>query len=374
MNIVFTCNRVGSGGAERVITNIANRMAQDGINVEIICYDILDDFYYKVNEGVSIIEIDKNLKNYKSFFERKLFGVRNLYRLYATLKKISPDLVVSFYTKQNCYSILCSKLLKIPIIAAERDHFFIADSKMNHILRKIFYHRADGFIHQTKWAKKYLEEHYHTPLNAIILHNPIWITQYGDRNPEHNVVIAVGRLAEQKNYNGMIQAFRIVANSVPDVKLKIYGSGPQDRLNELIYHNNLDKNVILMGQTQDVVSCYLKADAFVMFSHGEGYPNALMEALACGVPCVSSDCPIGGPSELLEDGINGYLTVNEDINDFANKIIALLESQETKERFSNNAMKIRESNSMDTIYEQLMKYIRTFVNKRNLNEKYNQVI
>lgn len=364
--VVFTCNRIGTGGAERVITNIANRMARNGILVYILCYDVLPGFYYPLKDGVTIVELDKELSVHKSFVERKIYGFRNLGRLYKTLKNIKPDVVISFYTRQNCYSILCSNMLHIPIIAAERDHFFTIDSKVNHILRKIFYQKADGFIHQTKWAKKYLENNYKTPSDAIVLHNPIWIEKFPNRNFISKEVIAVGRLDEQKNYKGMIAAFELVIKKIPNAVLKIYGNGSQrEELSNIINAKALSKNIFLMGQTNDVLNCYKKADIFIMFSHGEGYPNALMEALACGVPAIASDCPIGGPAELIEDGVNGYLTKNEDINEFAKKIITLLLDDEVKMNFSKNAINIRKTNSMDSIYRELIFYIERVCRKNN---------
>lgn len=360
--VLFTCNRVGTGGAERVITNIANRMAQEGIQVKIACYDILPGFYYKTSTGVEIVELDKELSQHNSFFERKFYGLRNLFRLYSLVKNFHPDVIISFYTKQNCYSILCANMLHIPIICAERDHFFTCDSKMNDLLRKVFYHRADGFIHQTKWAKDYLESHYSTPSNGIILHNPLWISDYPSRKPATNEVIAMGRLAEQKNYIGILAAFQIVLERIPNACLKIYGNGEQrSYLQEVINEKHLNEHVLLMGETTDVLSAYAEADIFIMFSHGEGYPNALMEALACGVPSVASNCPIGGPAELIENGINGFLVENENINMFADRIVDLMSSEELKKKFSAAAMKIRETNSMENIYTELMQYINSIL-------------
>lgn len=360
--VVFTCNRVGTGGAERVIMNIANRMARDEIEVKIVCYDILPGFYYTVDDGVEIVELDKEMSHHISFWERKWYGFRNLFRLFFFLRHFQPDIIVSFYTKQNCYSTLCANMLHIPIVCAERDHFFTCDSRINHLLRKVFYHRADGFIHQTKWAKKYLEAHYRTPANGIILHNPLWITEYPERTPVRNEVIAMGRLAEQKNYSGMMCAFEKVHALLPEAKLRIYGKGDMDALlQKMINDKQLGDCVVLMGETTDVLAAYAAADAFIMFSHGEGYPNALMEALACGVPSIASNCPIGGPAELIEDGVNGYLVENENFDMLAERIVALLSSEEQKKKFSASALEIRQSNSMDRIYAALVDYLNQII-------------
>lgn len=361
--IAFTCNRLGTGGAERVICNLSNRMNSDDISVDIICLDILPNFYYELKDNVRIIELDKDISKRKNLLSRKLFGIRNLWRLYKHFKNERPDIVITFYTRQNCYSILCCKLLGIPVIAAERDHFFLQDNKMNHRMRKLFYHKADGFIHQTQWAKDYLEDKYNTTSNAIILENPLWMNEFPKREPIKDRVIAIGRLAEQKNYKGLILAFKIVVKSNSDARLYIYGDGNDseiESLNSVIRINELTNNVFLMGHTDNVTECYRTADIFVLFSNGEGYPNVLMEALAVGVPSIASDCPVGGPKAMIRSGENGILVSNGNYEELASAIITLLEDNQLKTQFSRNAINIRKTNGFENVYRKLYCYLESF--------------
>lgn len=355
MVISFTCNNIGTGGAERVITSIANQMALDGHIVRIICYKKLESFYYELEAGVSIIELDPLINKRKSAISRKLAGIINLIKLYDAIK--GSDRVVSFYTRQNCYSILMCKLRGIPIVCAERDHFFMNDGKVNHLMRRVFYPMADGFVHQTKMAQQYLRENEGVSCKDIVIPNPLWITDFSDRIPVDGRVIAVGRLANQKNYEGMIRAFKKVVERVPYATLHIFGDGDQTEYQKLITEKGLDNNVILEGLNKNIIGEYAKADIFIMFSHGEGYPNALMEALAMGVPCVSSDCPVGGPRDMIVNGINGFLVEHENEDELSNRIAQLLQSKELKETFSNNAIEIRESNRFATIYKRYMDFI-----------------
>lgn len=360
MKVAFTCNRIGTGGAERVICNFSNRMSKDGIAVKLICLDVFENFYYPLEPLVKILELDKGYKNRVSFTDRKTAGVRNFIRLLKTLKAEKPDVVITFYTRQNCYSILACRLLGIPVIAAERDHFFVSDSKVNGMMRRLFYPLADGFIHQTKWARSFLRENYKIKCPDIILPNPLWIKDFPEREPINKRVIAVGRLSEQKNYKGLIRAFKSVVKFDSEVQLYIYGEGEQRKeLEELIDSLNLKSNIFLAGLSRDVIECYKKADIFVLFSHGEGYPNVLMESLSMGVPSIASNCPVGGPADMIVDGENGFLVESENEKALGDKLISLVSNNSLKQNFSKNAIEIRKSNDFELIYNKLMKYIKS---------------
>lgn len=356
MNIAFTCNNLNNGGAERVICNLANRMAEDGHTVRLICYSVTSSFYYELKKGVSIIQLDPKISKRKAFISRKIAGILNFVKLLMALKW--ADKVISFYTRQNCYSIIACQILKKPIICAERDHFFMSDGNFNHTLRNKWYPKATGFIHQTNMAREWLRNREGVKCPDIVIPNPIWMSDFIERCPEKGFISAVGRLEEQKNYKEMIDAFNIVQKIIPYASLHIYGDGPQkNELQEYINFKKLQEKVILEGISQKISQVYARSEVFMMFSHGEGYPNALMEALAMGVPCVSSDCPVGGPADMINDGKNGFLVSCSDINTLANKVIELLQNENLREKFSINAIKIRETNDFEKIYGTFMKYL-----------------
>lgn len=355
MIISFTCNNIGTGGAERVVTNLANQMARDGNIVRIICYEKLDSFYYELEDNVSIVELDPLINKRKSVLSRKIAGVLNLVRLFRAVKK--SDRVVSFYSRQNCYSILVCKLRGIPVICAERDHFFIDDGRMNHILRKIFYPHANGFIHQTQMARDYLRKNEGVRCRDVVIPNPLWINSFPERSPQKGRVVSVGRLAEQKNYEGIIRAFSIVVSKCKEAKLYIYGAGDDEKYRNLAGTLGISENVVFAGMTKDVIKVHQFADVFVIFSHGEGYPNALMEALAMGVPSVASDCPVGGPRDMITDGKNGFLVPCGNEEMLAERILRLIGDEDLKKKISDEAISIRQSNQFDVIYKQYMDFI-----------------
>ncbi|MDG0811838.1 glycosyltransferase [Cohnella rhizosphaerae] len=123
--------------------------------------------------------------------------------------------------------------------------FFLSDSKLNGIMRRIFYPFANGFIHQTKWARDFLKERYKFKCPDIILPNPLWINDFPVRKPIPKRAIAVGRLAEQKNYKGLIRAFKLVIEADSEIKLFIYGEGEQKKeLQSLITSLKIEKKCV----------------------------------------------------------------------------------------------------------------------------------
>ena len=220
MKISFTCNNIGTGGAERVICNISKRLAKDGHSVKIICYKKLDTFYYPIEKGVSIVELDHKINDRKSFVFRKFAGIFNFIKLFNAIK--GSDRLISFYSRQNCYSIIACKLRKIPIICSERDSMFMNDSKINHILRKIFYPHSNGFIHQTSMARELLRANEGVKCDDIVIPNPLWIKEYPKRSPIKGNIVCVGRLDDQKNYFEILDAFKLVCDQNDYATLHLY--------------------------------------------------------------------------------------------------------------------------------------------------------
>ena len=186
---------------------------------------------------------------------------------------------------------------------------------------------------------------------------PLWMDKFPQREPVRGRIIAVGRLAASKNYDGMIRAFAPVFKKHPYSRLYIYGAGDASDLEMLCKKLGISEGVCFVGMTKNVIEAYRCAEIFVMFSHGEGYPNALMEALAMGVPAISGDCPVGGPRDMIQDGTNGFLVPHEDESKLTDKMCILLEDHTIREMFSEAAISIRETNSFTFIYKKYMEYI-----------------
>ena len=182
-------------------------------------------------------------------------------------------------------------------------------------------------------------------------------TQYtGERE---KIIVTTGRLNKHKNHSLLICAFKRIVAFFPDYRIIIYGEGPE-RLNDeiLIRKLGLQEYVLLPGTTNNVPEKIYKASLYVLTSDFEGMPNSLMEAMALGLPCISTDCPCGGPRELIVSGKNGMLVPVGDEDALANAMKKLLNDERYAIELGKNAMKIREELSMDIICRKWYEYLK----------------
>ena len=175
------------------------------------------------------------------------------------------------------------------------------------------YDKADGFVFQTPDAQRWFSEKMQN--KSVIIPNPVderFLREpYGGEREKR--IVTVGRLVSQKNQKLLLKAFREFHEQYDDYVLEIYGDGPlKKELEEYAKKNGIEDNVKFMGEVQDIKSAIYKAKMFVLTSDYEGMPNALMEAMAMGLPCISTNCRIGGPAYLIKDGINGILVKTGD--------------------------------------------------------------
>ena len=200
--------------------------------------------------------------------------------------------------------------------------------KVELLLWKMCFNRADGVIFQTQEQGEFFSEKIRK--KSIILPNPVSKVCF-DKQREYQKKItnfvAVGRLASQKNYPLMIKAFGKAVQENDSLKLNIFGGGSEkdiNTLNELIKSLNLENNVRLMGRSENIFDEILKKDAFIMSSDFEGMPNALMEAMALGTVCISTNCRTG-PKDLIDDSENGFLVPVNGENALAAAILKVSE-------------------------------------------------
>ena len=223
---------------------------------------------------------------------------------------------------------------------------------------KILYPKANGFIFQTKEAQEYFPKKIQNKSTIIFnsLNPDFLIDRFkGVRDKE---IVSVGRLAEQKNQELLIKAFAKFHQIHPEYELTIYGEGPlKEKLQNLVKDLNMEEFIKLPGIENDIKTKIYKASFFVLSSDYEGMPNSLMEALTLGLPCISTDCPCGGPKTLIEDGINGILTEVGNIDMLTEKMNMIIEHPELKDTLSKNAQKNIEKMHPEKINKQWEEYL-----------------
>ena len=182
-----------------------------------------------------------------------------------------------------------------------------------------------------------------------------------DYEHQEKVVVQSSRLVDFKNQAMLLRAFARVHQSHPDWSLRIYGpdakDGTREKLEQIIRDNGAQEWMQLMGGTDRLEELIPRASIYTLPSDYEGMPNALMEAMAMGMPCISTDCPAGAPRILIRDGINGLLVPVGDEEAMAAAITRLIEDPALRKRLGGEARKIRKIAGTDTIYEQWKEYL-----------------
>lgn len=306
MRIAFFVSSLYRGGAERVLVNIAEQFHDAGHKVIFITQHRREN-EYNLNEAIERINID-DLEKCNNRFFRVFERIGILRKIY---KREGIDIVISFLCIE--YAIMSTLFLKTKsVISIRNNPRNIYNTRMKRLVARFILPLADWCVFQTVDAKKW----FHKSLQAKsdIIFNPIrkeFFLTKRQNTPNQKIVVTCGRLEKQKNYSLLIDAFKDISSLYSNCILKIYGMGSQyDALLNMINQRGLEKKVFLMGNTEDVPAALAEGTMFVMSSNFEGMPNALMEAMAVGLPCISTKCPCGGPEELLKEEVGILIDVN----------------------------------------------------------------
>lgn len=356
MKILFYINTLGRGGAERVISNLANSFS--GVQYEsVLVTSAKVENEYNVDDKVRRIILNDDQKK-RNFISKNISLIRKLRK---TIKAENPDVVVSFMAEPNFRTIISTMGLKTKtLISVRNDPNKEYPNKPYRFLAKRLYKKADAVVFQTEEAKAWFPEAIQAKSKIIANDvNPIFFeTEYvGGKD-----IVTLGRLTEQKNHSLLIEAFSRIKDQFPDVNLMIYGSGNlEERLDRQIAELELTNRVFLMGQTTDSQKVLSEAKCFVLSSDFEGMPNALLEALVVGVPSISTDCPCGGPKCMIKDGVNGLLTRVGNVEDLCTALNKILSNDDFALTLSQNAKKSSEKYRSDKVFAEWKSFLESIL-------------
>ena len=251
------------------------------------------------------------------------------------------------------------------LVAWEHFNFYeTMGTKIRMPIRRRFTRKADAVVTLTREDKKYYTRAFRGKTRIVQIYNPIVIPE---KPPEYNIysktIISVGRLARQKGFDFLIETAELVFAKHPDWEWLILGEGDQrQHLEAMLTKKRLD-NVRLVGKVGNVEDYLSDAAIFVMTSRYEGFPLALVEAKAIGLPAVSFDCRTG-PSELIEDGVNGFLIDCFDVEQMAERICELIEDRQKRLAFSKRALDNAEKMNYEMVTAQWKSLLESLLTQR----------
>lgn len=357
--IVFHLNCLEQGGAERVVTNLANQFAENGYQV-IIATEWYGEDEFQTDSRVKRVHV-----GLREGDEKKPHPLQILLRikyLKDFIKEEKPDILIPFARKALYRGLMAAYFIRIPVLISIRtDPVGHYEEITDKIQIPLLFPRVDGCVFQTEGAREFF-----APLlqkNSRIILNPIHPKYIGVPRPEKRSksVVQSGRLVDFKNQPMLIRAFVEVHKKHPDYDLKIYGGdsfdGTKEILETLIAENRAEDYIHLMGASDSLEKDLADAALFAFTSDWEGLPNALMEAMALGLPIVATDCPCGGPRTIMTNEVDGLLIPIKDQKALEDGINRLIEDRELAERLGMEARKIADRANGDTIFEQWREYI-----------------
>lgn len=353
--IAIVCGALSSGGAERVLSVLSSPLA-DEFDITLFTWR-KKPVFYEYDSRIRIIDLP-SISRYDNHISKG-------WALRRWVKQNNPNLVVSFLRQFNLLVLTSLLSLNIPKIVAERnDPRFTPGGWPVSKYTSLIYRTASGILCQTESIRNYFKGKLAT--RSHIIYNPVKLPKImigkAIKTPKRDRIVIVGRLHPQKNHKLAIDAFSIFLKKHPSYTLSIYGEGSlKNEIQSYIDSLNLSNSIILEGAVCDVMTRILDARIFLMTSDFEGMPNALIEAMCLGLPCVST--PVSGAVDLIVDGKNGAI-VKDDANEIAEVLNNLVEGKNNLVNIAINATKLYDSLKTEKISKEWIDYFNSVISSK----------
>ena len=354
--IALFISSLQKGGSERVMVNLAEYFHERK-------YDVILVTQYRLENEYSISPEIRRVFSEPDAFLLQGGRSRNFRVRFQTLRDIwktyKPDVILSFLGKNNLMAVATAAFLPAKVAVSVRGEPAMEyEGKLMQQIAKLVFRFADGAVFQTQQACSFFPKSVRK--KSVVLPNPI-DPQFLDRKvceEREDLIVAAGRLDENKNHVMLIHAFAKIAEEYPKVKLVIYGEGVlRETLTALAKEKGLSGRIALPGNVSDIADHLGRARIFALTSNTEGMPNALMEAMALGIPVISTDCPCGGPAALIETGVNWLLVPVGDAFALADAFRRILEDRDFELRLRENAARITEILAPDRVNREWEAYL-----------------
>ena len=347
--ICFAIPDMNCGGAQCVVSEFANELAARGHELSILQIFRTGEPFYALDGHIRHLQPDTA---YPKDARGLLLTMRWLRR---TARQLRPDAVLAFHHRYNPF-VMCSLLgTGIRIYVSDRCAPYAKPSPpaWNAKLAHLLYPRAAGVIAQTRLSA---EEKSRYNRNVRIIPNPLRRVEVPGGIVREHLVVNVGRMDSGKGQEELLRAFSRLRDP-RDWRLMLVGDGPQrERLEALTDELRLGERVRFTGARKDVDALLARSSIFAFASLSEGYPNALLEAMASGLCCISFDC-VAGPSDIIAHERSGVLVPGGDIDAYARELQCLIDDESLRERYAREAVGVRQTNDIGRITDLLTDFI-----------------
>ncbi len=320
MRITFVSACLECGGAERALVSLVVGLRHAGHTVSVITLSAQATDFYSLPKDVDRTALDMiPAVRGKNWLVRLRANYRRLRALRHRIPATRPDIVISSLQHVNVMTLLALMGKSIPVIVVEQNDATLSCGEPWNLLRRITYSKAatvvsvsQGVANSFEWLPQAQRAIIHNPLTpdyALAAEANVSI----DMRSNRKYLIGMGRLTYLKGFDLLLSAYADLADEFPDWSLIIIGEGElRSELEDQRDRLGLAQRVLLPGQLNHPFSLLKRSDLFALPSRSEGFPNVLVEAMACSLPVIASDCP-SGPSEIVRDGENGVLVLAGDV-------------------------------------------------------------
>ena len=321
--ICIAIHGLSHAGAERVAASWANYLVSQGNRVSVVVYACSAD-PYELDARIHIVPLADTSEQYFALSKKE-----QLIRIRKTVRQEAPDILISFLPKMQISMMLATIGLRLKRIETVRNNPWIdTDVSGKRFLWNLCFRRSDRIIVQTPEQAQYFSKNMQK--KCVVISNPV-APHFSEKQKIYESApakrfIAVARINTQKNYPMMVRGFAQAAKQDPSCILDIYGAGSPEKVEELqnlITELGMENQIHLCGWRKNIHEFITSYDAFLMSSNYEGMPNALAEAMAAGLVCLSTDCRTG-PKDMIDHGKNGFLAKTGDVSSFTEGIGMIL--------------------------------------------------
>lgn len=356
MNINFLLyNVTGMGGTVRVVVTLANYLAENGYDVRIFSVFRGNEspFFYvdpRINieflvdryKGLDVESKDAELDSFNSELipeddeDYDNFSLLSDKKILEVLNSLKGEVLI---TTRTSFNLIASKYAPkdVCVIGQEHLNFSIYSPRMKYEIVQN-YKNLDYLITLTGGdTEEYIEHLGKSNVKIRQITNGVPAIEENTPKLENKVIMAAGRIVEQKGFDLLVCAYNLLRNDYPDWKIKIYGSGKDEiPLKKLVDEIGLSDNILFMGPTDNIQEAFNDASIFALSSRYEGFGMVIVEAMQCGIPVVSFNCP-KGPAEIIRNGEDGIIVKDGDVVAFAKALASLMDNRDERQRLGSNA-------------------------------------